>query len=103
VTPASAQAPSKVAVGRYECWANNRPRLLLNFSIKNATQYIGSDDAAGAYTYTLSTTRITFKGGALDGVNPRGGYTIYHEPKGHPTVSFRNAEGSEISFCETVR
>ncbi len=102
LTPASAQAPAKVSNGTYECWSNGRPRLLLNFKIKSASQYTGSDDAAGTYTYTPGTTRITFKGGALDGVNPKGMYTMYHEPKGHPTVSFRNSEGYEVSYCEKV-
>jgi hypothetical protein len=44
--PASAQpqkAPSKVAVGSYECWANGAPRLLMNFEIEDGTKYRDSD------------------------------------------------------------
>lgn len=100
---ANAQAPAKVAPGVYECLANGRPRLLLNFSIKNSTQYIGSDNTGGTYAYAPATGRISFNGGALDGVLPKGHYTVYHEPKGFPTVSFRNAEGYENAYCEKLR
>jgi hypothetical protein len=95
--------PKSVAAGNYECWGNGQARMLLNFSVKSATQYVGSDAKPGAYAYDASSGRITFKGGALDGVMPKGFYTIYHEPKGHPTVSFRNSGGSEASFCEKVK
>lgn len=96
-------APAKVAMGAYECWANSRPRLLLNFSIKNATQYTDADDKPGNYSYDARSGRISFKGAGLDGVMPKGFYTIYHEPKGFPTVSYRNSEGYEVSYCEKVK
>lgn len=99
----SAPPPLKVTTGAYECWANGAPRLLLNFSIRSTTEYRDSDNKPGTYTYDSKTGRITFKGGGLDGVMPRNFYSIYHEPKGRPTVSFRNAQGSEASFCERTK
>ena len=99
----SAPPPAKVATGPYECWANGAPRLLLNFSIRSATEYRDSDNRPGTYTYDSKTGRITFKGGGLDGVMPRNFYSIYHEPKGRPTVSFRNPQGSEASYCERTK
>src|ERR1035437_4906555 len=83
--------PAKVAPGSYECWANGRARMLLNFTIKSATQYTGSDGKPGSYSYA-SNGRLTFKGGSLDGAMPEGYTTIYHEPKGLPTVSFRSPQ-----------
>jgi hypothetical protein len=99
----SAPPPAKVATGPYECWANGAPRLLLNFSIRSATDYRDSDNKPGTYIYDSKTGRITFKGGGLDGVMPRNFYSIYHEPKGRPTVSFRNPQGSEASYCERTK
>lgn len=93
----------KVAPGSYECWANGQARMLLNFTIRSATQYVGSDGKAGAFSYDAGSGRINFKGGALDGVMPDGFYAVYHEPQGRPTVSFRSARGAEASFCEKVR
>jgi len=95
--------PGKVAMGSYECWANGQARMLLNFKIKSPTQYTGSDDKPGNYTYNAASGAIAFKGGALDGVMPEGFTSIYHEPKGHPTVSFRGKSGAEASFCELVK
>ncbi|HEV8145656.1 MAG TPA: hypothetical protein VGP79_04715 [Bryobacteraceae bacterium] len=99
----SAAAPAKVATGAYECWANGAPRLLLNFSIRSATEYRDTDNKPGTYAYDSKTGRIIFKGGGLDGVMPRNFYAMYHEPKGHPTVSFRNPEGREASYCERTK
>ena len=103
VAPATAQAPARVAIGSYECWANGRAGMLLNFKITSATAYTDSDDRPGTYSHTPSTTRITFKGGALEGVNPQGFYTIYPEPNKKPNVNFRNATAGEISFFEKAR
>lgn len=107
-TPAATSPPpgtagGAVASGNYECWANGRPRLLQNFSIRSNTQYTGSDGVAGNYSLDPTTGRLAFRGGALDGVLPKGFYTMYHAPKGMPTVSFRNSEGYEVSYCEKVR
>lgn len=96
-------SPAKVAPGSYACWANGRARMLLNFTIKSATQYAGSDGKPGSYSYASSTGRVMFKGGSLDGAMPEGYTTIYHEPKGLPTVSFRSERGSEASFCQLKR
>src|SRR5689334_13628589 len=92
--------PVKVAMGSYECWANGQARMLLNFKIKSASQYTGSDDKPGNFTYNTASGAIAFKGGSLDGVMPEGYVSIYHEPKGLPTVSFRSPRGSEVSFCQ---
>ena len=99
----STPSPAKVVTGAYECWANGAPRLLLNFSIRSTTEYRDTDNKPGTYAYDPKTGRITFKGGGLDGVMPRNFYSIYHEPKGRPTVSFRNAQGSEASYCERTK
>jgi hypothetical protein len=96
-------AGGKVATGSYECWANGTPRMLLNFTIRSATQYTGSDGKPGSYGFDAGNGRISFHGGALDGILPNGFYSIYYEPQGRPTVSFRNASGSEVSFCQRVR
>jgi hypothetical protein len=98
----SQTAPAKVAPGSYACWANGQARMLLNFTIKSATQYTGSDGKPGSYSYA-SNGRLTFKGGSLDGAMPEGYTTIYHEPKGLPTVSFRSPRGAEASFCQLKR
>ena len=90
-------------MGSYECWANGQARMLLNFSIRSNTQYTGSDGQAGSYSLDSNTGRVTFRGGALDGVMPKGFFAVYHAPKGMPTLSFRNSGGSEVSFCEKAR
>jgi hypothetical protein len=96
----SQPAPAKVAQGNYQCWANGQARMLLNFSIKSATEYAGSNGKAGSYAYDGASGKITFKGGSLDGAMPEGYTNIYHEPKGRPTVSFRSPRGAEASFCQ---
>jgi hypothetical protein len=92
--------PGAVALGSYECWAFSSPRMLLNFTILSASRYKDSEDATGSYTYDTGTGRITFTSGLLNGAMPDGFYSIYHESKGHPTVSFRSRRDSEASFCE---
>jgi outer membrane biosynthesis protein TonB len=91
-----------VALGSYECWAFNSPRMLLNFTILSASRYKDSEGATGSYTYDPGTKRIAFTSGLLNGAMPDGFYSIYHEPNGHPTVSFRSRRDSEASFCERV-
>ncbi len=92
-----------VAPGSYECWANGQARMLLNFTISGGARYTDSEGKAGGYSFDSATARIVFKGGMLDGLMPKGFYSMYHEPKGRPTVSFRNSGGSEVTFCEKVR
>lgn len=99
----SGTSAGAVAAGGYECWSSGQPRLLLNFTIRSASQYIGSDGKAGSYSFDAATKRIKFSGGALDGVMPAGFYAIYHAPQGHPTVSFQSPRGAEASYCEKVR
>ena len=96
----AAPTPAQVATGSYECWANGAARMLLNFTIRNGTQYSDSDEKSGTYAYDPASGRITFKGGLLDGAMPNGFQSIYHEPKGRPTVSFRSPRGAEAAFCE---
>lgn len=93
-------APAKVAAGAYECWAFSEPRPLLNFKILSDARYTDTDGKPGAYSYDPKTGRVAFKGGALDGAMPDGFYTVYHEPRGKPTVSFRSRRDAEVSFCE---
>ena len=98
---AAAQAPKAVAQGSYECWGNGSPRLLLNFKVTGSGKYSDPDGKEqGTYNYNPSNGEITFKGGHLDGVMPKGFTSVYHENKKRPTVSFRSGRGAEASFCE---
>lgn len=76
--------------------------MLMNFTIRSATQYTGSDNKPGTYSFDANSGRITFRGGSLDGAMPDGFYAIYHEPRGVPTVSFRSPRGSEAAFCQNA-
>jgi hypothetical protein len=97
---ATGNAAGTVAPGAYECWSSNRANLTLNFTVTGASKYTGYNGSAGSFTYDAASTRITFKGGSLDGVMPTGFYAIYYAPGGRPTVSFRSASGSEAAFCQ---
>ncbi len=101
--PAAGSGGGALPSGNYECWANGQARLLQTFTTRSKTQYTGSDGVAGTYSLDPNTGRLQFHGGALDGVLPKGFYMMYHAPKGMPTVSFRNSQGSEVSYCEKVR
>ena len=93
-------AAGSVSVGAYECWGNGEARPLLNFTIRDASHYAGTDGKAGTFVFDAATTRITFKGGSLDGVLPTGFFTTYHLAQGRPTVSFMSPSGNEAQFCE---
>lgn len=95
--------PASVAAGSYECWAFSSARMGLNFQVTGSGRYKDSEGVAGSYSYDPATGRIAFKGGLLQDAMPQGFYSVYHEPKGRPTVSFRSARGSEASFCELKR
>jgi hypothetical protein len=97
--PAAATAGSGVPVGSYQCWANGQARPLLNFTILNGSQYRDSQGATGAFQSGASS-RITWRGGNLDGFLPAGFYTVYYAPQGRPTVSFRSTSGAEVTFCQ---
>ena len=96
----SARSTAGVAVGAYECWANGQARMLMNFTIRDASHYAGSDGSAGTFSFDAATTRITFKGGSLDGVMPDGFYAIYHSVQGRSKVSFMGPGGAEATFCD---
>jgi hypothetical protein len=108
---AAAKAPPKaappdgtakvVAKGSYECWGNGQARMLLNFTVTGGGSYKASDGSSGRFTYDTGSKQIKFTG-YLKQAMPEGFTTIYYEPKGRPTVSFRSARGSEASFCELV-
>ena len=101
---AFAQAPAAVAQGKYECWGNGSPRMLLNFNVTGKDRYTDPEGKQkGSFTYNPSNGAIAFKGGHLDGVMPNGFTSVYHEPKKRPTVSFRSARGAEASFCELTK
>ena len=101
---AHAQSPAAVAQGSYECWGNGSPRLLLNLKVTGKDRYTDPEGKQkGTFAYNPANGAITFKGGHLDGVMPTGFTSIYHEPKGKPTVSFRSGRGAEASFCERVK
>jgi len=101
VAAAQAAKPAVVATGSYECWAHGQARMLLNFKVTGKSTYTGESDK-GSFTYDSASGKVTFKGGHLDGVMPKGFTTVYHEKNGKPTVSFRGTSGSEASFCERV-
>lgn len=88
-----------VAPGAYECWAWGRPRLLLNFKVTGAGRYTASDGSPGTFTFDPGSKAIRFTGYLADSM-PSGFTSIYYEPHGKPTVSFRGRGGSEASFCE---
>ena len=101
VGSAHAQSPASVATGSYECWGNGSPRMLLNFKVTGKNTYSDPNGKEkGTFAYDPASGAITFKGGHLDGVMPKGFTSVYHEPKKRPTVSFRSARGAEASFCE---
>lgn len=105
--PAAPTAPSSrggggVALGAYECWAWGSPRLLLNFKVTGAGHYTASDGSPGTFTFDPGSKAIRFTGYLADAM-PSGFTSIYHEPHGKPTVSFRGRSGSEASFCENVK
>ncbi len=99
---AQAAKPAVVATGSYECWAHGQARMLLNFKVTGKDTYAG-ESSKGSFTYDSASGKVTFKGGHLDGMMPKGFTTIYHEPHGKPTVSFRGPSGGEASFCERAR
>ena len=76
--------------------------MLMNFSILDGSRYKDSEGKSGTYSVDANS-RITYHGGTLDGVMPRGFYAVYYVPQGRPTVSFRNSGGSEVQFCQWVR
>lgn len=94
-------AAQSVALGKYECWAFNSARMLLNFTATAPGKYTASDGSRSTFTYDAASGRLEFKGYLADSM-PKGYSTKYHEPKGRPTVSFRSARGAEVSFCEKV-
>lgn len=100
---AMAQSPKSVALGSYECWAWGQARMLMNFKVTSDKRYTNEDGKKkGDYAYSSSTGLITFKGGHLDGILPKGFTAVYHEKNNKPTVSFRGSSGSEAQFCERV-
>lgn len=92
-------AASSVALGAYECWAFNTSRMNLNFQVTGPGSYRASDGSSGRFTFDPASKRITFTGYLAESM-PDGFTSIYHEPKGIPTVSFRGRGGDEVSFCE---
>jgi hypothetical protein len=96
---ATSDASAKVGLGAYECWAFSSPRMDLNFEVTDDHSYVASDGSAGTFKFDPETQSISFTG-YLGDVMPEGFTTIYHEPNGRPTVSFRGRGGAEASFCE---
>ena len=96
----SANGDAGVPQGQYQCWSSNRANLTLNFTIAGGNRYTGYNGSQGTFSFDAGSTRITFRGGSLDGVLPAGFYAIYHTPQGRPTVSFRNVSGNEAAFCQ---
>jgi hypothetical protein len=93
-------AAGAVALGSYECWSSNRANLTLNFVVTGSRTYRASDGSNGTFAFDPGSKNIAFTGYLKDAM-PKGFSTMYHEPKGHPTVSFQ-ARGGEAAFCEKV-
>src|SRR5262249_34435040 len=98
----SAPPASGMANGSYECWSNGQARMLMNFTVRGLGQYTGSDNQPGAFT-VAANGRVTFRGGALDGIMPAGFVALYEIYRGRPKVGFRGPSGGEAAFCEWVR
>ncbi|HEY3743367.1 MAG TPA: hypothetical protein VGL53_26150 [Bryobacteraceae bacterium] len=97
----SANGGGAVAEGSYQCWSNGQARMLLNFTIRSAGQYTGSDGRPGRYSFDPATQRISFSGGSLRNAFGPGYHSIYHAPQGRPTVSIRSERtGGEAAFCQ---
>lgn len=92
-------AARSVALGKYECWAFNSARMLLNFTVTAPGKYTASDGSKSNFSHDPTSGKVEFKGYLAESL-PKGTTTKYHEPKGRPTVSFRSARGAEVSFCE---
>ena len=92
VSAAAAQSPH---IGQYECWANNRARLMLNFTLQPNGRYTDANGERG--TYSFDGRRVAFRGGALDGQRP-----VYEIRRRRPTASFIGASGAEAAICEAV-
>jgi len=89
-----------LAIGKYECWAYGRARMLLNLTIETGNRYRDSAGKQGAFEFNPANRRVTFRGGMRDGGLPAGTYASYEERSGVPTLSVRAADGAEVSFCE---
>ncbi len=76
--------------------------MLLNFTVTGPSRYTASDGTAGTFTFDPASKAIRFTGFLANSM-PEGFTTIYYEPHGTPTVSFRGPGGSEASFCERTR
>lgn len=103
--PAAASAgtsASAVATGSYECWAYNTARMSLNFKVTGPGRYTAdADGSEGTFDFDAASGAIRFTG-YLGEAMPDGFTSIYYEPNGRPTVSFRGRSGSEASFCEKI-
>ena len=99
-TPQTGSGDGTIPQGVYQCWSSGQANFMLNFSITGPNQYTGSNGKAGKFQFDPGSEQIAFMGGSLDGVMPQGFYSIYHAPKGRPTVSFRNSSGNEVAFCQ---
>lgn len=93
-------AATQVAIGSYECWAFNSARMDLNFEVTAPGRYTAAADGSeGSFSFDAASGQIRFTG-YLGEAMPDGFTSIYYEPHGRPTVSFRGRSGSEASFCE---
>lgn len=96
---ATSAASAQVGLGANECRASSSPRMDLNFEVTDDHSYVASDGSVGTFKFDQETQAIRFTG-YLGDVMPEGFTTLYHEPNGRPTVSFRGRSGAEASFCE---
>jgi hypothetical protein len=97
--PAMARSGGGVAQGSYECWSGRYASMGQNFSIAAGGRYTDTAGNPGTFTFDPGTQRVVFRGGALDS-STKDYTTIYYEPQGRPTVSFRNRSGNEVVFCQ---
>jgi hypothetical protein len=93
--PPAQTATGRPAAGSYECWHFSSARMGLNFTLEDRGRYLDAGKKSGTYAFDAASHKVAFKGGALDGQAP-----VYEVVQGRPKVSFRNAQGNEIAFCE---
>ena len=94
IAPSGAQAQSGPPAGRYECWFNGRPVLILNFTLLGGGRYADVDNKPGSYSYDAGSRVLRFSGGSLDG--QRG---VFH-PGRTPAVYFIGPSGTENENCD---
>jgi hypothetical protein len=89
---ASRAQTSDISTGKYECWYFTRPLPGMAFTISGEGRYTDIEGKAGSYS--ASSGRLVFQGGALDGQ-----HAVYR-PGRPPTIAFLGTGGRETETCQ---